>query len=53
MKYLSRETTGICFTYHYGTSRKSNHELDTWMAGEAQGYRDRQQKIPVTKFIRD
>jgi len=23
------------------------------MAGEAQGYRDRQEKIPVTKFIRD
>jgi hypothetical protein len=41
------------FPYLYGTFRKSNHELDTWMAGEAQGYRDRQEKIPVTKFIRD
>jgi hypothetical protein len=33
--------------------RKSNRELDTWMAGEAQVYKDTEQKIPVSKFIRE
>jgi len=33
--------------------RKSNKELDAWMEAEVRGYKDSQQKIPVTKLIRE
>ena len=33
--------------------RKSNKELDAWMEAEVKGYKDSQQKIPVTKLIRE